>query len=190
MSAIGPAALVWVDCEMTDLGVDRPLCDALLLEIAVVVTDKALNPLGSYEVVLHVPEGPLSRMSDWCKKHHGDSGLTNRSRDSRISAVDADRAICNLLASLDVKPFTLPLCGNSVSVDRLFINRELPNFGRMLHYRTIDVTSLHLTALMFNPMLAARSPAKRMAHTALSDIEDSIAQYRHYADALARCSLP
>src|SRR4029078_8597022 len=51
--------LVWIDCEMTglDLKSDR------LIEIAVLVTDAALNILGDgLDVVIHAPDEALSGM--------------------------------------------------------------------------------------------------------------------------------
>jgi oligoribonuclease len=38
--------------------------------------------------------------------------------------------------------FTCPLGGNSVNVDRQFIEKYLPSVGNHLHYRTIDVSTI------------------------------------------------
>jgi oligoribonuclease len=35
-----------------------------------------------------------------------------------------------------------PLCGNSIGVDRRFLDRHLPELDKYLHYRSVDVSSL------------------------------------------------
>ena len=37
------------------------------------------------ELVIHQPEGVLDGMNDWCREHHGNSGLTDRVRASTTS---------------------------------------------------------------------------------------------------------
>ena len=47
------------------------------------------------DLVIHQPDEVLEAMNDWCKINHGKSGLTERSRESRISLRDAEaQAIC------------------------------------------------------------------------------------------------
>ena len=64
--------LVWIDCEMTglDLGADA------LIEVAVVVTDYELKPLGEgIDVLIKPPAAALEQMNDFVRDMHTSSGL-------------------------------------------------------------------------------------------------------------------
>src|SRR5215831_13270648 len=64
--------LVWIDCEMTGLDVER---DALI-EIACLVTDAELNLLdGGIDLIIKPPAEALDQMSDVVRDMHTASGL-------------------------------------------------------------------------------------------------------------------
>lgn len=44
-------------------------------------------------IVIHHPESVLDSMNDWCKEHHGKSGLTQRVRDSAVSLEEAEQQV-------------------------------------------------------------------------------------------------
>ena len=73
-----------------------------------------------------------------------------------------------------------PLAGNSVSVDRTFIARFLPEFNNYLHYRTVDVSSVKELARRWYPKVYFASPKKTGNHRALGDIRDSIEELEYY----------
>lgn len=65
--------LIWLDLEMTGL---CPETD-YILQIAVIITDGALrHSVEGPELEIHQPDAVLESMNDWCKQHHGASGLT------------------------------------------------------------------------------------------------------------------
>src|SRR4051794_34861244 len=64
--------LFWIDLEMT--GLDE-VADCIL-EVAIVVTDLDFKPLEELHRIVFQPAEALARMDDWCKKTHGNSGLT------------------------------------------------------------------------------------------------------------------
>lgn len=73
--------LVWIDLEMTGLDVETDV----ILEIAVFITDSSPtlapwipNTDSSLHLIIHYPQEVLDNMNDWCKKYHGESGLTGR----------------------------------------------------------------------------------------------------------------
>ena len=77
-----PNSLIWIDMEMSGLDpeVDR------VLELAIVVTDSALNPVAEAPVlVVHQSDAVLGGMDDWNKSMHGKSGLIERVRASALS---------------------------------------------------------------------------------------------------------
>ena len=59
------------------------------------------------------------------------------------------------------------------------MHRQMPRLERYFHYRNLDVSTLKELARRWAPEIA-KAVGKESAHTALSDIRDSIAELRHY----------
>ena len=72
-----------------------------------------------------------------------------------------------------------PMCGNSICQDRRFLYRQMPALERFFHYRNLDVSTLKELARRWAPAIA-KGFSKDSAHTALSDIHDSIDELRYY----------
>ncbi len=172
--------LIWIDCEMTglDLGNDA------LVEIAVLVTDSDLNVIGEgVDVVIRATQAQLDAMNDFVRQMHTSSGLITEIP-SGISLSVAEEKILEYLKSVGTEPGKSPLAGNSVSVDRNFIARDMPKLNEYLHYRTIDVSSIKELARRWHPKTYFASPAKTGNHRALGDIRDSIAELAYYRQSL------
>lgn len=168
--------LVWIDCEMTGLSLET---DALV-EIAVLVTDSELNILGDgIDLVIHATEGQLGAMNDFVRDMHTKSGLITEIPHG-ISIDDAQRQILEYLSSVGVVAGKSPLAGNSVSVDRNFIARDMPALANYLHYRTIDVSTIKELSRRWYAKAYFSAPAKTGNHRALGDIRDSIAELAYY----------
>ncbi|GAB3037758.1 oligoribonuclease [Oleiagrimonas citrea] len=167
--------LIWIDLEMTGLDTDRDS----ILEIATIVTDRELNVLaeGPVFAILHA-ESRLQAMDDWNRNQHGSSGLWDR---VLASGVDHAQAEAETLAFLKewVPERKSPMCGNSICQDRRFLHRQMPALERYFHYRNLDVSTLKELARRWAPAIA-RGIGKTSAHTALSDIRDSIDELRYY----------
>ncbi len=166
--------LIWIDMEMS--GLDPEKC--AILELSCIVTDGELVELGEgLELVVNQPDEVLDAMDDWCTKHHGQSGLTAAVKASVVSLKEAEQRTITYL-----KHFTnrgqSPLCGSSVSHDRRFIDRYMPELSAFLHYRTIDVSTVKELVKRWHPEAVA--PQKKNAHRALDDIRESIEELRHY----------
>ncbi len=177
MSQVPPDLLVWMDMEMTGLEPERER----IIEVATIITDGALNELAAGpELVVHQSDEVLAAMDDWNKKHHGESGLVDRVRQSTVDDAAAEAAI---LAFLDkhVGAKDRPLlAGSSIHQDRRFINRYMPRLDRRLHYRMVDVSTVKELARRWFPGELARLPPKRESHRALDDIRESIDELRYY----------
>lgn len=172
--------LIWIDCEMTGLSLES---DALV-EIAVLVTDSELNLIGEgVDVVIHVTDDQLEGMSDFVREMHTNSGLINEIPHG-ISIAAAEAKIIAYLESASTIAGKSPLAGNSVGVDRAFIDRDMPSLSAYLHYRTIDVSSIKELARRWNPKAYFNAPAKTGNHRALGDIQDSIAELAYYRSAI------
>jgi len=177
MSMRNAENLIWIDLEMTglDTNTDR------IIEIATIVTDKHLTVLGEGPVLaIHQPEHVLNAMDDWNRKQHGGSGLSDRVRNSLISAVEAERRTVEFLSRW-VGPGQSPMCGNSICQDRRFLAREMPQLEKFFHYRNLDVSTLKELAKRWAPGIYS-GLNKSSTHLALEDIRDSIAELAYYRD--------
>ena len=168
--------LIWIDCEMTGLDLEKDV----LVEIAVLVTDSDLNVIGEgIDLVIAATPEQLAGMNEFVTQMHTNSGLiTEIPTGTSVSA--AEDQIIKYLESASTVAGKSPLAGNSVSVDRSFITRDMPRLNDYLHYRTIDVSSVKELARRWNAKVYFNSPAKTGNHRALGDIQDSIAELAHY----------
>ncbi len=172
--------LVWIDCEMTGLSLESDV----LVEIAVLVTDSELNILGDgIDLVIAATPEQLAGMNDFVRAMHTSSGLIDEIPHG-ISVDQAQRQILEYLASVGVVAGKSPLAGNSVSVDRNFIARDMKELAQYLHYRTIDVSTIKELARRWYPKAYFAAPAKTGNHRALGDIRDSIDELKYYRSAV------
>lgn len=168
--------LVWIDCEMTGLSLET---DAMV-EIAVLVTDSELNVIGEgIDLVIHATDGQLAGMNDFVRTMHTSSGLITEIPNG-IEIGLAEEQILAYLKSAGVVAGKSPLAGNSVSVDRNFIARDMKVLAEFLHYRTIDVSTIKELVRRWYPKTYFAAPAKTGNHRALGDIRDSIAELAYY----------
>ena len=167
--------LVWIDLEMTGLDTGRDS----ILEIATVVTDADLEVLAEGpELAIAHPLERLEAMDDWNRNQHGKSGLWRRVLEEGVPMAEAERRTLEFLREW-LPPNQSPMCGNSICQDRRFLHRCMPELERYFHYRNLDVSTLKELARRWAPELLA-GVRKAAAHTALSDVRDSIAELRHY----------
>ena len=175
MSKCSDDNLIWIDLEMTGLDPDTDS----ILEIATVITDRQLNVLAEGPVVaIHHEEARLLAMDDWNRNQHGKSGLWSQVLEYASDRVTAEQQTLEFLAQW-VPAGRSPMCGNSICQDRRFMHRQMPKLERYFHYRHVDVSTLKELARRWAPQVA-RGFSKASAHTALSDIRDSIEELRHY----------
>lgn len=168
--------LIWIDCEMTGLSLESDV----LVEIAVLVTDSELNLIGEgVDVVIKATPEQLGAMNEFVTQMHTDSGLITEIPNG-ITVEAAEDAILAYLESTGTTPGKSPLAGNSVSVDRNFIARDMPRLTEYLHYRTVDVSSIKELARRWYPKIYFAAPAKTGNHRALGDIRDSIEELKYY----------
>jgi oligoribonuclease len=169
--------LVWVDCEMTGLDLEKDV----LIEVAALVTDSELNVLGAgVDVVIHAEEAALGSMVEIVREMHDKSGLTDAVRASTVSVADAEDMILSYVRSFVTEPRTAPLCGNSIATDRGFLALHMPRFDEYLHYRMIDVSSIKELCRRWYPRAYFGQPAKGLAHRALAVFQESIRELEYY----------
>jgi oligoribonuclease len=172
--------MVWIDCEMTGLDLGR---DALV-EVAVLVTDSELNILGDgVDIVIKPPSEALDGMPDVVREMHTSSGLLDE-LDSGTTLLDAQQQVLAYVKEQVPTARKAPLAGNSVYVDRGFLNRDMPALDEYLHYRLVDVSSIKELVRRWFPRVYFNSPGKHGGHRALADIRESIQELKFYREAV------
>lgn len=173
-------AIVWVDCEMTGLDLSK---DALV-EIAVIVTDSELKPLGGgIDLVIAPPPGVVETMVPVVREMHTKSGLLD-DLPHGIPLADAQQQALDYIRQFVPEPRKAPLAGNSVGTDKSFLDRDMPELVEHLHYRIIDVSSIKELARRWYPRAYFAAPKKAGGHRALADILESIDELRYYRAVL------
>ena len=166
------AKLLWIDLEMTGLEPDKDK----ILEVAAIATDMDLNEIATYEAVVKVDDKLIKeRMVGefWERNKESYDALVAQNENGRpVKEVEGE-----LLEFLD-KNFgkEIYLAGNSIHQDRKFIEREMPELNKRLHYRMLDVSAWKI---YFENALDKKF-TKRDAHRALDDINGSIEELKWY----------
>ena len=143
------AIYCWFDTEYTDLDYNK----AELLQVALIVTDEMLQPIGSRPegipaeylrkdgFVAHIQPPPESRISKHVLQNYQE--LLNKCQRNGISLEDVDRYLARYLEQFPesnaervrARPV---LAGNSIHADFFLVRKYLPNFGAQLNYRLLD----------------------------------------------------
>jgi len=117
----------------------------------------------------------MKDMDEWCKKTHGDSGLTA----AIPKGTPLDKAEAELIefckGHFDTQTRVI-LAGNSIWNDRKFIDKYMKRFAEKLHYRMVDVSS-------FKEIFRGRYGIpfkKKNSHRAMDDIHESIRELGTY----------
>ena len=172
-----PQNLIWIDLEMTGLEPEHDV----IIEMATIVTDSDLNILATGPVIaVHQSDALLAGMDEWNTRTHGESGLTQRVRDSKISTAEAEAQTIAFLEQ-GVPTGKSPICGNSIGQDRRFLCRYMPTLEAFFHYRNLDVSTLKILAERWAPQIK-EGFQKKGTHQALDDIRESIAELQYYRE--------
>jgi oligoribonuclease len=172
--------LVWVDCEMTGLSLER---DALV-EVAALVTDYELNVLGEgVDLVIKPPAEALEQMDDFVTDMHTSSGLLTE-LEAGLTLREAEEQVLDYVRQHVKEPRKAPLAGNTIGTDRAFLARDMTELEGWLHYRVIDVSSIKELARQWFPRAYFAAPSKAGHHRALVDIQESIEELRYYRRAV------
>lgn len=166
------AKLLWMDLEMTGL---EPRLDKIL-EVAVIATNMKLEPVATYEAVVKVDEGLMrERMVGefWEKNAKARDGLMEQNASGKPVA-EVKKELLEFMDKYCTKE--VYLAGNSIHQDRKFIEKEMPELDRRLHYRMLDVSAWKI---YFEQALKKKFQ-KPENHRALDDINGSIEELRWY----------
>lgn len=179
--------LAWMDLEMTGLDATKDV----IVEIATLITDDELNIIAEGpDLVVHATDEQLEMMEPVVVAMHKHSGLTEEIRSSTITLEEAGAATLAFLQEHIPEAGKVPLCGNSIGMDRRFLTAYLPEIEEFLHYRSIDVSTIKELARRWYPEDLAGYRKKSSAHRAMDDIKESVAEMRYWREKVFRAPTP
>jgi oligoribonuclease len=179
--------LAWMDLEMTGLDPARHV----IVEIATLITDDELNIVAEGpDLVIHATEEQLAGMDEVVVAMHTGSGLLDQIRESRVSLEEAGAATMEFLRSHIPSARAVPLCGNSIGMDRRFLAVHLPDIEEYLHYRSVDVSTIKELARRWYPRDLAGFDRKSSSHRAMDDIRESVDELRYWRERVFRTPEP
>jgi oligoribonuclease len=155
----------------------------VIVEIATLVTDDDLTVVAEGpDLVVHQSEEALALMEPIVVDMHTKSGLLDAIRESTVTLEQAGQATLEFIKQHVPEARKVPLCGNSIGMDRRFLDQYLPEIENWLHYRSVDVSSVKELVRRWYPTLNNGRPYKAGAHRALDDIRESVAELRFYRE--------
>ncbi len=166
------AKLLWVDLEMTGLD---PVEDRIL-EVAAIATDMELNEIARYEAVVKVDEELIkTRMvGEFWEKNKKTREALEAQNASGKAVGEVEKELIDFVKKNFGKE--VYLAGNSIHQDRKFIEREMPELNKLLHYRMLDVSAWKV---YFENALGKKF-IKPDHHRALDDIQGSMEELKWY----------
>lgn len=174
--------LVWIDCEMTGLDLEKDC----LVEVAVIITDGQTNIVDEGIDLLIKPRAEtLDHMGDFVREMHTKSGLLAELETAvALDLAEAEKQVLDYIKRFVPGKGQALLAGNSVGTDKQFLEKEMPQVISHLHYRLVDVSSVKELAKRWYPRAFYNAPEKHGGHRALADIRESIQELRYYRKAL------
>ncbi len=155
----------------------------VIVEIATIITDDELNIVAEGpDLVVHATEEQLAVMEQVVVDMHTKSGLLDQIRASTITLEEAGAQTLAFIQQHVPQPRSVPLCGNSIGMDRRFLDAYLPEIEQYLHYRSVDVSSIKELVRRWYPSVLNHLRQKQGTHRALDDIRESVAELRHYRE--------
>jgi oligoribonuclease len=168
---------VWMDLEMTGLDPERDV----IVEMATLVTDDELNIVAEGpDLVIGASQEQLDAMEAVVRNMHTTSGLLPQIAASTLTVKEAAAETLKFVREHVPEPGSVPLCGNSIAVDRRFLQQHAPELDRWFHYRSVDVSTVKELCKRWQPEVYAGRPHKTTSHRAMDDVRESVAELAYY----------
>lgn len=171
--------VIWVDVESNGT---EPFNGHVLLEVAVLVTDTDLNILDDegYQAVVQFSGEELLEVMGNANQYvfdmHSKTELWNKLPEGKpLEVIDSEMLAYMKRFVPDAKKARL--AGNSITLDRNFLEAFLPASFAHFGYRSIDVSSLAGLVEYWGD--DSMQYEKKTLHSAFSDITESIEELKH-----------
>jgi oligoribonuclease len=166
-----------MDLEMTGLDPERNV----IVEMATLVTDDLLNVVAEGpDLVIGATAAQLELMEEIVLHMHTVSGLLPAIQASTMTVEQAAEETLAFLRIHVPQAGVVPLCGNSIGVDRRFLREHAPELEDFFHYLSIDVSTLKELCKRWRPDIYSGRPHKQTAHRAMDDVRESVAELAYY----------
>ena len=170
-----PTKMLWIDLEMTGLD---PQQDRIV-EVAAIITDWNFNELDALEAGVQQDEEVIRHRfaaNPWAAARPQETlELVQTSLDGHPEA-EVETKLLYMLGRHFEPGEPVLLAGNSIHMDRKFIQQWWPNLDKRLHYRMLDVSAWKV---VMRGKYGIEFP-KAEAHRALGDVRESIAELKAY----------
>ena len=167
--------MLWVDLEMTGLD---PQVDKII-EVGAIATDMDFKKVAEYEASIKTDNWLMrTRMIGefWDKNDATRQALIEKcTSDEAKSSAEVEQELVDFIKDNFDLDQPIYLAGNSVHQDRKFIERYWPKLNDMLSYRMLDVSAWKIVFEYHDVKFT-----KPELHRAMSDIEGSINELKHY----------
>lgn len=176
--------IIWIDVESTGIDANHER----LLQVACRITNHDLEILDGegYEAKVHYSPEEVERMkrttSEFVVEMHTKTGLWDQLHTEGIALEAMEEGLLAHIKQYVPEARKARLAGNSITLDRNFINTYLPAVGEHLHYRSYDVSSIAGMVEMY--MGGGKMYRKDSTHEAMDDITESIKEMAHYQKLL------
>lgn len=169
--------VIWLDLEMTGLD---PTTDRIL-ELAAIVTDWQMQETGTFTAVVQQPVEFIRQRFQapfWQEQAEVAKALLAQNEHGLPLAEVESKLVAFVQEQFGVKKPSgdIILAGNTVRMDRAFVDQYLPEFAQYLHYRMLDVSSFKV---LFDAYYGKIFP-KPEDHRALADIRGSIKELKYF----------
>ncbi len=155
--------------------------DNRILEVAVIITDANLKELATYHSSISHAEATIRKLlkkSPFWSQRPEEVEKVITDMHSGLPEKQVEKDLITLVEKYYMPGEAVYLAGNTIRMDRKFVDYWLKDFAKLLHYRMLDVTAFKLWWLgqgnkEFNPP---------KAHRALDDIRRSITELKYYLE--------
>ncbi len=177
-----PVSFLFLDLETT--GLAHRAC--AIIQVGMVACDDELQPIADFSDYVTPP--PEELWEPYALGMHRESGLLDEARTAGMPRFDVEAAAIAWMSSLvfatssDTKPV---MCGNSLRLDRNFLDVHMSALHRCFHYRTLDVSAIRCAVVGLG-LEDYQAPPDVKAHEAIADCLASIKQLRFYRDRYFR----
>lgn len=180
--------IVWIDVETTGIDANKEK----LLQVACIITDGNLEELNEgFEAKVFYSVDEVAAMKagtiPFVREMHEKTGLWDLMPTEGITMQELSDSLLDELKR-HTSAGKSRLGGNSITLDRNFINKNIPDVGNFLSYRSYDMSSVSGWFELYAPEVPLF--VKENNHEALDDIRASIAEGKYFMEALRKMTPP